>query len=600
MADIVLDSQVGSTAGEFRVDESGSATYNIPIATVAGTAGVAPQISLNYASQSGNGLVGKGWSISGLSAITRCRQTLFQDQNAQPIKWSAEDRFCLDGQRLVLEGGANYGDVGAIYKTETDSFAKITSVGGTVGHPNYFTVERKDGSTSFYGYGVSAKLNNDNGATLTWAQNEFRDSVGNAIVFEYLNDAEGQRIDKIRYAYGGLSTTQTYLEFTYQDRPDHIAGYVAGHEFKTLKLLKDIRSYNEGTLIRQYNLAYLETPASDAGNKVSKLARVQECRDIYCLPPTSFTWSDDELGFAGSTGSVAVSTEKDAAFIGYRPADINGDGYMDMAWFDLDIDSGDTEYRFRYMLSDGNKLQHASFSNGAAFIEYHEDLDETVKMEAIDYNADGRSDIAVYNSRSNLWKVYLSKPQPNGNWKLNASPISLTGISRTAVFRDFNSDGLTDVLYWAGSGNNFYIRYLTRDPNKSAGSSTYYHFGSPIKMANMPWPSVSALRRLNRQDVVTKSPDSVHIDPSNVDFNGDGRNDVVISYGGKYYARTGRGWHTSLSIKWQKRYALVQDGEGFVIFKELKSSMPEGVKGGIRIVQLQKEYQNSLILTVMG
>jgi len=39
---------IGTTAGNFRVDESGAATYTIPIAAAAGTAGVAPQISLVY------------------------------------------------------------------------------------------------------------------------------------------------------------------------------------------------------------------------------------------------------------------------------------------------------------------------------------------------------------------------------------------------------------------------------------------------------------------------------------------------------------------------------------------------------------------------
>ena len=41
-ADITATDSVGSVAGSFRVNESGAATYSIPIAAVAGTAGVAP------------------------------------------------------------------------------------------------------------------------------------------------------------------------------------------------------------------------------------------------------------------------------------------------------------------------------------------------------------------------------------------------------------------------------------------------------------------------------------------------------------------------------------------------------------------------------
>lgn len=60
--DAVSDS-VAATPAEFRVDESGAATYSIPIYTVPGTAGVVPQLSLNYSSQGGYGPLGKGWSI---------------------------------------------------------------------------------------------------------------------------------------------------------------------------------------------------------------------------------------------------------------------------------------------------------------------------------------------------------------------------------------------------------------------------------------------------------------------------------------------------------------------------------------------------------
>ncbi len=63
--DTVSD-QVSATAGEFRVDESGSATYSIPLYTVPGTAGVAPQLSLSYSSQGGYGPLGMGWSLGGL------------------------------------------------------------------------------------------------------------------------------------------------------------------------------------------------------------------------------------------------------------------------------------------------------------------------------------------------------------------------------------------------------------------------------------------------------------------------------------------------------------------------------------------------------
>ena len=70
-----LSDAVSATAAEFRVDESGAATYSVPLYTVPGTAGVVPQLTLSYSSQNGDGPVGKGWAIGGLSSISRCRAT---------------------------------------------------------------------------------------------------------------------------------------------------------------------------------------------------------------------------------------------------------------------------------------------------------------------------------------------------------------------------------------------------------------------------------------------------------------------------------------------------------------------------------------------
>ena len=91
----------GITSGEFRVSEQGAATYSIPINLPAGTAGVTPQISLGYSSQGGDGIMGVGWSLSVGSAISRCPKTIAQDGVISGVNFTSNDRFCLDGQRLM-------------------------------------------------------------------------------------------------------------------------------------------------------------------------------------------------------------------------------------------------------------------------------------------------------------------------------------------------------------------------------------------------------------------------------------------------------------------------------------------------------------------
>lgn len=68
----IMAQVAGHTPGEFSVDPSGAATYRIPLQVPPGAAGMQPDLALLYHSRTGNGHLGVGWSLSGLSVITRC------------------------------------------------------------------------------------------------------------------------------------------------------------------------------------------------------------------------------------------------------------------------------------------------------------------------------------------------------------------------------------------------------------------------------------------------------------------------------------------------------------------------------------------------
>ena len=75
---------VGITPGKFSVTKSGQSAYHIPIKVPPGTARMAPSIALSYVGNQRNGILGVGFTLSGLPSIDRTGQTLAQDG-----KWTA-------------------------------------------------------------------------------------------------------------------------------------------------------------------------------------------------------------------------------------------------------------------------------------------------------------------------------------------------------------------------------------------------------------------------------------------------------------------------------------------------------------------------------
>jgi len=69
----------GSIPGSYHVTDKGAGIYHIPIQTPPGTNQMQPNIAAEYNSQNSNGLLGKGWNVTGFSAITRHPRTIAQD-----------------------------------------------------------------------------------------------------------------------------------------------------------------------------------------------------------------------------------------------------------------------------------------------------------------------------------------------------------------------------------------------------------------------------------------------------------------------------------------------------------------------------------------
>jgi len=152
----------GATSTSYGVSPSGAFNFSMPIIVPAGVNGVQPNLSISFSSSGGNGSMGVGAGISGLSAITRCSKSFAVHGIRRGVTHTNEDRLCLDGSPLIVTKGT-YGAANSEYRTEVDQFSKVVAYdtlpnlhGGSF--PRYFFVYRKDGSIWEYGFGGNSKF----------------------------------------------------------------------------------------------------------------------------------------------------------------------------------------------------------------------------------------------------------------------------------------------------------------------------------------------------------------------------------------------------------------------------------------------------------
>jgi len=428
--------------GKFSVGSSGSAAYDISIALPPGTAGLTPSLSIEYNSQGTNGLLGVGWSLGGLPSIGRCPQTVAQDGALGAVTFSTSDRFCMDGQRLVLLSGA-YGADGAQYRTEVETYSEIISHGTAGNGPAWFEVHTKSGQTMQFGNTTDSQVLAQGTSTArSWALNKLSDTKGNYFTVTYTNDTTNGQAYPIEIDYTGNAAASVSpnnkVQFVYVTRPDITPQYQAGSFSQTTVRLTDVRSYSAGALVADYKLSY-QTSASTGRSTLTSVQLCDGSSPADCLPTTSFTWQGQSsvpgnAGFSAGWGGQTVTT-----------GDFNGDGTTDLLVCPPSVGGQCNLY----------------YVNGASLTGGWEPGFGGYQIYAADFNGDGKADLFACPS-SGTCLIYYSTGTSftQGSFTLTVTPTRGNLYNKVLV-ADFDGDGRADLFVCPPSTGTCNIYYST-------------------------------------------------------------------------------------------------------------------------------------------
>jgi len=463
---------IGYLPGDFLVSQAGSPQYSVSIEVPQGTNGVQPNLEIIYANSESNGLIGYGWQLQGLTTITRTGKIIPTDSIKGGVQLNDEDRFAINGQRLIAYKDKNgkllttiaaqnaaYGEDGTEYRTEIESWTKVISQGNVGGGPSSFTAYSRDGSVMYFATTNDARVQPVNCKVVsTWALNKVVDRNGNYISIEYDQNKEAGCYMPSKIAYtgneAGNQSPQRLLKFNYESRRDTLINYIAGIKFSCAKRLNSIQTFIDldgngsaidtpENLVKSYKIDYQYSPST----KRSIIQSLSVCDTKgTCLPATKFKWtvSDTTRFFADSLMKLpdgfAKVLAKDVEKV---RGDFDGNGKMDIALLERNA----SKMPILFANNNGQfELREAIIPAG--YSNYFNN--PLVEAIAADYNADGLTDLFFFESTAA--SVPILTPNLQGGFtgvKVNLpsgfnQTFNLEAVTKIAG--DVNGDGRADFM----------------------------------------------------------------------------------------------------------------------------------------------------------
>ncbi len=542
--------EVGITEGQLSVSLTGGATYAIPIAVPPGLNGVVPQISLVYNSQSGNGLAGYGWNISGVSTISRIPSTKFHDNEIDAVDFDASDRFALDGQRLVLKNTTQtYGAAGTIYETESFSNLKITAVGGSNNSPASFTVEYPDGSIASY---ASTSLTD-------WAIIYWQNAQGVRITYTYASSNNVLRITKITYGATYATAGMNEINFGYvpRVRPEHY--FVGGQSFLQDQLLNNIKVKGNAIGFRNYYLFHDQTSLN-----YQRLTRVEEKTgdDTLAYNPLVFGYeSTSNTSLFDASSAVTTNwSEINSLTTGNLSGDFDGDGKTDLIIYPKGTTNPYGSLNLFKDIVGGTTNNSISINSGvfknvfaSTFLTTNNKVAQSQGILVVKNNTSGGLDFNTYGYDPSFGTFPMQTSKAvnfpttavmNGCISGNVGNCN-TGCGQSYgpsysppkkfFSGDFNGDGITDVIAIEDGGVN-QVPCKCCYPGNGDGCVTYscysnwgnYQATNGVYLVNLRQDAPTTLLGIGNISSAFYLNARVEI----LDFNGDGKSDILHQLNG--------------------------------------------------------------------
>ncbi|MEM6686320.1 MAG: FG-GAP-like repeat-containing protein, partial [Bacteroidota bacterium] len=442
---------VGETSGSLSVSLTGASNYTVPFLVPPGINNISPKIALSYNSQSGNGIAGYGWNISGISMISRTSATKYHDGEIDGIDFDNLDRFALDGQRLMLKSGT-YGATGAQYETENYSNLKIVSYGvspyGANYGPEYFVVFYPNGSKAYYGNSSDSRTHTG------YAITHWENSQGVRIDYEYSTTNKSQSISKIKYGHTNTTTPVNEVRFLYYPtivRNRWEKSYVGNIPLTRKNVLRSVEAYANNNRVRSYSFGY--DPSYLSYDRLLFLREytgdLQEAHSAIFFEYTKSNTSVTVNDITTDLGVVNIEQRNTETVT----MDFTGNGKMDFLvypkddkrkfWLFKDIQSGTS--------NSPTLINTGAFEEifPAKWVNHENRVVEGQGITMVKKGNSGRIRFEVY-ANSSLQPMLLnySKEWNSGTYtyQSDCNNSSQRDIPKEYISGDFNGDGLTDVL----------------------------------------------------------------------------------------------------------------------------------------------------------